>query len=71
MEREEFLKLLGNNIVKLRDKQKLRQIDLATKLNIDDSSVRRIESGRTNPSIITLKKIAEALNVKLSDLLDF
>ncbi len=71
MEKEEFLKRLGKNIVKLRDEQGLRQIDLATKLDIDDSSLRRIESGRTNPTIITLKKIADALNVKLSGLLDF
>jgi len=71
MEKNEFLIQLGKNIVKLREGQKIRQIDLANMLDIDDSSLRRIESGRTNPTIITLKKIADSLKVKLSDLLDF
>jgi transcriptional regulator with XRE-family HTH domain len=70
MEKEEFLKRLGENIVRLRDKRGLRQIDLATKLNIDDSSLRRIESGRTNPTIITLRSIADALEVNLSEIVD-
>lgn len=71
MEKNEFLIQLGKNIVKLREGQKIKQIDLANMLDIDDSSLRRIESGRTNPTIITLKKIADSLKVKLSDLLDF
>ena len=70
MEKEEFLKRLGENIIRLRDKKGLRQIDLATKLNIDDSSLRRIESGRTNPTIITLRSIADALEVNLSEIVD-
>ena len=70
MKKEDFLKKLGENIVRLRDKQGLRQIDLAIELNIDDSSLRRIESGRTNPTIITLKKIADVLEVNLSEIVD-
>ena len=70
MEKEEFLKRLGKNIVRLRAKKGLRQIDLANELNIDDSSLRRIESGRTNPTIITLKKIADVLEVNLTEIVD-
>ena len=70
MEKEDFLKKIGENIVRLRDKRGLRQIDLAIELDIDDSSLRRIESGRTNPTIITLKKIADVLKVNLSELVD-
>lgn len=70
MKKEDFLKKLGENIVRLREKKGLRQIDLAIELNIDDSSLRRIESGRTNPTIITLKKIADVLKVNLSELVD-
>jgi len=70
MEKEDFLKKLGENIVRLRNNRGLRQIDLAIELNIDDSSLRRIESGRTNPTIITLKKIAEVLEVNLSEIVD-
>lgn len=70
MEKEDFLKKIGENIVRLREKKGLRQIDLAIELNIDDSSLRRIESGRTNPTIITLKKIADVLKVNLSEIVD-
>ena len=65
MEKEEFLKRIGENIVKLREERNLRQIDLATKLNIEDSALRRIESGRTNPTIMTLKKIADSLEIDI------
>jgi ribosome-binding protein aMBF1 (putative translation factor) len=74
MEKEDFLKKIGvdmqQNPVRLRDKRGLRQIDLAIELNIDDSSLRRIESGRTNPTIMTLKKIADVLKVNLSEIVD-
>nr|WP_319571247.1 helix-turn-helix transcriptional regulator [uncultured Draconibacterium sp.] len=70
MEKVEFLKKIGKNIVRIREKHGLRQIDLANELNIDDSSLRRIESGRTNPTILTLKKIADVLEVNLSEIVD-
>ncbi|MBN2775998.1 MAG: helix-turn-helix transcriptional regulator [Bacteroidales bacterium] len=70
MEKEDFLKKIGENIVRLREMKGLKQIDLAIELNIDDSSLRRIESGRTNPTIITLKKIADVLKVNLSEIVD-
>ncbi|MCY1719240.1 helix-turn-helix transcriptional regulator [Prolixibacteraceae bacterium Z1-6] len=70
MEKEDFLKKIGENIIRLREEKGLRQIDLAIELNIDDSSLRRIESGRTNPTIITLKKIADVLKVNLSEIVD-
>jgi ribosome-binding protein aMBF1 (putative translation factor) len=70
MEKNDFLKKVGENIVRLREQKGLRQIDLAIELNIDDSSLRRIESGRTNPTIITLKKIADVLKVNLSEIVD-
>lgn len=62
-------KTVGENIVRLRMSKNLRQIDLATLLNIEDSSLRRIESGRTNPTLKTLCKIAKALDVKVQELL--
>ena len=48
----------------------LEIVDLATKLNIEDSSLRRIESGRNNPTIITLKKVADALEVQISEIIN-
>lgn len=62
---------LGQKIVEIRQKKGIRQIDLADYVNIDDSSLRRIETGKTNPTIKTLEKIARGLEVKIKDLVDF
>ena len=37
----------------------------------DTTNVSRIESGRTNPTIYTLHRIAEALEVSLSELVHY
>ena len=62
---------LGCKIVKIRKGKGIKQIDLAAFVNIDDASLRRIESGRTNPTVKTLEKIAQALEVSIKDLFDF
>lgn len=67
---QEFIKKLGERIIFLRKEKKLKQIDLATKVNIEDSALRRIESGRTNPTIKTLLRITDALEINIKELFD-
>lgn len=62
---------LGRRIVQLRDNLGLRQVDLAHRAEIDDGFLRRIESGRVNPTIKTLEKIANGLEVQIKELFDF
>lgn len=69
-EENEFIKKLGKRIVALRKEKNMKQIDLAIKINIEDSALRRIESGRTNPTIKTLLGIANGLDVDLRELFD-
>jgi len=69
-EEREYLKFLGKNIIKIRKKNNLKQEGLSDILDIDDSSLRRIESGRTNPTTITLLRIANALEVNIKDLFE-
>lgn len=66
-----FIKKIGIRIVQLRNENGLKQIDLAVKLNIEDSALRRIESGRTNPTVKTLIRVANAFDIKFKDLFDF
>lgn len=66
MNEEEFIKFVGANIKKTRIEKGIKQIDLAIKIGIEDSSLRRIESGRTNPTLKTIFKIAEALEISLN-----
>jgi transcriptional regulator with XRE-family HTH domain len=65
---EELLSKIGRRIVQLREEKGIKQIELAIRLNIEDSSLRRIESGRTNPTTKTLYRIAKELGVDITEL---
>lgn len=71
MEKSELLKKVGNRVQELRLNKDMKQVDLAAKIqgDIDTTNISRIESGRTNPTIYTLYRIAEALEVPLTDLI--
>jgi DNA-binding XRE family transcriptional regulator len=62
-------KKLGENLKKLRLKNKLSQGDLAKKLEVDRAYISNIENGRMNPTLSTLEKIAGALGISSSELL--
>lgn len=72
MEKSEVLKLIGKKIKDVRLQNGISQADLVGKMQgeIDPTNISRIEAGRTNPTIFTLYRISEALEVKLIDLLD-
>lgn len=65
-----FLKKIGKNIARIRKGKNLTQVQLADIAYMDDSSIRRIESGRNNSSIVILLRLAEALKVPLLELID-
>jgi len=66
---EDKVRDIGEKIKSVRLEKGLTQLDLAVKCNIEQSSLARIESGRTNPTIITLFTIAEALELEVKSLL--
>ena len=63
MEKSEILILVGKKIKELRESKGLSQVELVGKMQgeIDPTNISRIESGRTNPTVFTLFRIAEAL----------
>lgn len=61
---------VGENIRKFRRKQDLSQEKLAELSRIDSKSIIQIENGRRNPTLKTLKRIALALKIPLSRLMD-
>lgn len=71
MEDKLYLEKLGKRIKVLRIEKSMRQIDLADKIGIEDSALRRIESGRVNSTINMLRKIAAGLDITILDLLNF
>ena len=71
MDKAEFLKNIGKKVRKVRLEKGLTQLDLVGKMqgDIDVTNISRIESGRTNPTIFTIYRLAEALEVSILDLL--
>jgi transcriptional regulator with XRE-family HTH domain len=61
---------IGNNIKKYRNKLGISQDVLSKKANLAFHTIAKIESGATpNPTIETVKKIADALGVLIDDLM--
>lgn len=65
-----FLKELGKRISEIRKGKGLTQVELGTKLDIEKPNMNRIEKGGTNPTILTLKKICNELNIDLTELFE-
>ncbi|AHW60660.1 Helix-turn-helix [Draconibacterium orientale] len=61
---------IGNRIRELRESKGVSQQNLAAICNFEKANLSRLEAGRTNPTISTLYKISEALEVSLSDLVN-
>lgn len=66
-----LLEKIGNRIKDLRTKSGLSQEKLAFSCELDRTYIGSVERGERNISIINLNKIAKALDVPLSDLLNF
>ena len=66
---DEVLKRLGERIVELRKETGKSQNDLAYECGWDKPNLRKIEKGKTNPTVKTLIKICNAFNISLQDLL--
>ncbi|UWX60027.1 helix-turn-helix domain-containing protein [Chryseobacterium oranimense] len=72
MEKLEILKAVGNKIKEIRQSKGFSQLDLVGKMegNIDVTNISRIEQGRTNPTVYTLFRIADALDVHPKEFFD-
>ena len=67
MSDEKFLIGIGTKIKKIRLEKNISQIKLATLCNFEKASMSRIESGQTNATVLTLRKVSNALDVHISD----
>lgn len=65
------MKTIGEAIQKLRLDKELTQEELAIKADVSYTSLVKIERDQVkNPTIKTLKKLADALEVSVDDVLD-
>lgn len=71
MQKQRYLKRLGQRIVELREKKGWSQRDLAFECGKEPQSIERVENGKSNPTAFYLKELADALGVKVSDFFNF
>ena len=66
----DLVKILGNKIRMLRTEKNITLKGLADKVNVTASLISQIERGLANPSISSLKAIADVLEVSVAELLE-
>jgi transcriptional regulator with XRE-family HTH domain len=60
---------LGRNLKRIRIEKKMTQGDIVRALGFSRSFVSNIESGKTNPTLDTITKLAKAIKVSPDELL--
>ena len=70
-DKEKLQIAIGKRVRTLREEKNLSQQELAALCTFEKSNLSRLEAGGTNPTLYTLKKIAESLEVSLKELMDF
>ena len=71
MTREDILQKFGENLKKVRETKGLTQEAVAYNSGLSRSYYTEVELGRRNPSLINLTKLAEALQITVSELLNY
>lgn len=61
---------IAENLKQQRKDQKMSQVELAQASGVSQAQISHIESGlKKNPGVITIKKLADALNVSVEKLI--
>jgi transcriptional regulator with XRE-family HTH domain len=65
------LKAFGAHLKKIREKRGWSQEEMAHRAGISYNSLNTLENGKLNPTLATLHAIADSLEMKLRDLVDY
>lgn len=68
---EDLLKEFGDNFRKVRKSKKMTQKSLAFEADVEISQIYRLENGINNPTVTTLVKLAESLQVSPAEFFSF
>jgi len=66
---QDYINYVGKSIVQRRKALGLSQADLAYRVNMEVPNLSVIENGKSNPQVLTLLKIASALDSNLGEFL--
>ena len=62
-------KKLGENLKRIRTEKNISQGDIARSFGVSRGFVSNIENGKTNPTLSTIAKLANAIGVSSDELL--
>ncbi len=68
---EIYIKEFGNNLKKIRLSKGLSQEELANSSDVSLPQITRIENGKINPTLCTIKSLAKGLEIQTKDLFGF
>lgn len=68
---EKFVKAFGERIRQLRIQKPMSQEELANTAEIPINQVGRIERGEINTTLVTIKSLADSLNIPVNELFNF
>jgi transcriptional regulator with XRE-family HTH domain len=60
---------LGNNLKRIRTEKDISQGDIARSLGVGRGFVSNVENGKTNPTLGTITRLANAIGVSTDELL--
>ena len=63
--------IVGENIKRIRNERGFTQKELSKKIGTTQQNLAQYENGKRNPKIETIYKIADALEVDISELLEY
>lgn len=70
-EEKDFLKRLGARVNSLRKEKGFSVVELADRADLTRAHVYLIQSGGTNPTATSIKRLADSLEVSVSELFIF
>jgi transcriptional regulator with XRE-family HTH domain len=68
--KEEVLKIFGQQLKRIRESKGITAAELARLTFMDRPHMTRLEKGGTNPTLTTLIKLADALDIELIELFE-
>ena len=68
MSKSSIQERVGKRIKLIREKKNIPQVVLAAKSNLEKGNLSRLEAGKANATLSTLERIANALEVHISQL---
>jgi transcriptional regulator with XRE-family HTH domain len=71
LKKEILQKNFGQHIRSIRLKKGLTQIEVSSKMNKDQQSLQRVESGNVSPSLFYLFQLANGLDISIQELMTF